>query len=93
MRYWRYKAYNVNFHTCEGVIKGNHLVNVAVELRQNGLQLIETCTIDVNTYQAELRLERQQKLIANKTESHIPETQPTETLIHWIIRKISFIFN
>lgn len=91
MRYWRYRAYDADLRIHDGVIKAVDFVHMAVAVRQDGLQLIDACTIDQFTYRAELRLERQRGLLDALTnvlhpEPSIPDTRISESTIRRIIR-------
>ena len=59
-RYWRYRAYNAQLEVCDGVMKCPNFVELAIKLRQDGLQLLSASTIDRGTYRAELLLQRWQ---------------------------------
>lgn len=91
MRYWRYRAYDADFRIHDGVTKAVDFVHMAVNVRQDGLQLINAWTIDQLTYRAELRLERQRGLLAAITNAphvdfHNQDAQSSETTIRRIIR-------
>lgn len=64
MRHWRYKAYNSEFLLCEGVAAAQHFSELAVKLRQGGLQIVEATTISQDIYIAELRKIHQQNRLA-----------------------------
>jgi type II secretory pathway component PulF len=43
---WKYKAYDDSMQTHEGLINGDNVEEIAIMLRQKGLQLIELTSAD-----------------------------------------------
>jgi hypothetical protein len=71
--YWRYRAYNADYHIVVGITESPNIVEMAVKLRQAGWQVISAETIDQATYLAEQRLEKWHKLISEPTQ---PSNEP-----------------
>lgn len=63
MSYWRYKAYNSELAIYEGIIAARNFSELAIKLRQRGMQVVEATTTEEAVYIAEKRKLRQQKII------------------------------
>jgi len=91
MRYWKYKAYDADGETIEGVIHGDQPVKLIVQLRQTGLQVFDMVTIQPKEYRRAKRLEtrinRLQRLQATavKGAEEQPPEEATALPAHWAL--------
>lgn len=94
-QYWRYRAYDVHLQVVEGVTESRNFVDMAVKLRQGGLQLLDAVCLDEATYKAELRLQRwQQSLSQSEQQCDTTEVRhPVVRLIHWIVSLPTRLFS
>lgn len=77
MESWEYRAYDKNFKTKSGIAKANNFPELAVNLRQSGLQIIHATKIHPNEVLARNRLDRMKsRLYQTTTDS------PTAQILH-----------
>ena len=86
--YWKYRAYDVNEQVFDGVIKGQNLPTIALELRQKGLQIIMATRIDHKSYIRQNRLQQLQNKL-NSSEIH---SEPVKKHKKSILGKLLDIF-
>jgi hypothetical protein len=58
MIHWRYRAYDHQYRFSEGLSQAANFPELALILRQKGLQIVSAQSISKNDYQAELRLKK-----------------------------------
>ena len=58
MIHWRYRAYDHQYRFSEGLSQAANFPELAIILRQKGLQIVSAQSISKNDYQAELRLKK-----------------------------------
>jgi len=75
--YWEYRAYDANQQIFNGVIKGQNVPIIALELRQKGLQIIAVTRIDQKSYTRQNRLQQLQQRF-NNSEIHEESTEKHE---------------
>lgn len=54
--YWRYRAYDLHYRFVDGIGMADSFSQLAINLRQQGLQITEATSICQNDYLAEKRL-------------------------------------
>jgi len=87
--YWKYRAYDINEQVFDGVIKGQNLPAIALELRQKGLQIITATRIDHKSYVRQNRLQQLRKRL-NNSEIH---SKPVKKHKKSVLSKILGIFS
>ena len=61
MKYWQYRAYDAKMETHEGIVTGHTLEDVALKLRQHGLQLLYLTSTTARNYNTHLKNHKQIK--------------------------------
>ncbi len=99
MRYWKYKAYNADGDTVDGIIEGKTAHNLILQLRQSGLQVYDIQTIPFSEYLREKRLsgrlENLRRLHAKIAKNLIPQDEiqqdntPQINPMYWYGHKIA----
>lgn len=69
-RCWKYKAYDCQFQSHEGLVLGNGLEEVALRLRQRGLQLLELTSVSHSEYNTQLKLACKVKSLHAESTTH-----------------------
>ena len=85
---WKYKAYDANLKTVEGLIAGNDICQIALELRQQGLEMMEL----QRPSKLDIKLERMKRKAERLTGMHDPIIQRTQPRTLWQFIKRIFGF-
>jgi type II secretory pathway component PulF len=85
---WNYKAYDIDLCVVEGQTKAVDFQNLALTLRQQGLQVIEATALDPNNSLAGDRLNKMKRRI--EPPDLEPETPgPRPSIRSWVFAAIS----
>ena len=84
MKYWIYTAFDAKMETHEGVVTGHTLEDVALKLRQHGLQLLCLTSTTARNYNTHLKRCKQIKSLQNtqslmSDESIMPSIYPSQS--------------
>lgn len=88
MNFWKYRAFNDQFVVIDGVSSSPSFDQLALSLRQKGLQIITASSISRTEYQVELRLQR----LKDRLNQPSPVRQLNTPLIHRVVAYIFSIF-
>ena len=88
---WEYRAYDANLNLCEGEEKANSFTELALKLRQRGLQVLEAVKLNKDGTLAAKRLAKmRERITVPEDEIPVPHAEiPVRSAIHklfsWLI--------
>jgi type II secretory pathway component PulF len=84
MTYWRYRAYDADRVINSGVGQGRSFVELAFQLRQKGLFVIEATSISEQEVLSETKLEQWKKRVEGPDRPDVGKIHRKWSLTQWI---------